>query len=197
MTRITQQGLFGTADLPPGFEYRPDFVTVEEERALLDAIGQMAFSAVEMRGVVAKRRTAHYGFTYGYERRRSEPGPPLPGFLLPLRARVAHWAGLAPDAFAEALVTEYPEGAPIGWHRDAPMFEVISGISLAARCRMKFRPYVSPKDVAGRGPRRTTHEAELLPRSAYLMRGEARRAFEHSIPPVAARRYSVTFRTLR
>jgi alkylated DNA repair dioxygenase AlkB len=106
-------------------------------------------------------------------------------------------ARLDPEAFAEALITEYPEGAPIGWHRDAPMFADVAGISLGASCRMKFRPYVSPKDVPRTGTRRTTHEIELAPRSAYLIRGAARRDFEHSIPPVARTRYSITFRTLR
>ena len=60
-----------------------------------------------MRGVVARRRTAHYGWTYGYYARRTEPGPPLPDFLLPLRARAAGWASMDEAAFVEALITEY------------------------------------------------------------------------------------------
>ena len=193
-----QQDLFGTADVPPGFEYRADFVSVAEERALLDAIAAIEFSNVEMRGGIARRRTAHYGWTYGYEARQTSPGAPIPAFLLPLRERTAQWAGVAAEDLAEALVTEYPEGAPIGWHRDAPMFDDVCGISLGTACRMKFRPYVSPKDLAGKGraARRTTHEIELAPRSAYLIRGVARRDFEHHIPPVAGLRYSITFRTL-
>jgi alkylated DNA repair dioxygenase AlkB len=35
----------------------------------------------------------------------------------------------------------------------------------------------------------------LEPRSACLMAGESRSAYEHHIPAVAARRYSITFRT--
>jgi alkylated DNA repair dioxygenase AlkB len=35
------------------------------------------------------------------------------------------------------------------------------------------------------------------PRSAYLLRGASRTVWEHSIPPVDALRYSVTFRDLR
>ena len=116
---------------------------------------------------------------------------------MPARARMASWAGLDPETLAQAVIIEYPEGAPIGWHRDAPMFGDVAGISLGASCRMKFRPYVSPKDVPRAGTRRTTHAIELVPRSAYLIRGEARSDFEHSIPPVARKRYSITFRTLR
>lgn len=183
---------------PEGFHYRDEFVSVEHERALIAAIEQLEFAQVEMRGVAARRRTVHYGWTYGYYSRRTETGPPLPAFLLPLRDQLAVWAGIDPEAFVEALVTEYPKGAPIGWHRDAPMFgDVIAGVSLMAASRMKLRPYVSPKHAELATPRRTTHEMELAPRSAYLLTGPARRDFEHSIPAVAALRYSVTFRTLR
>jgi alkylated DNA repair dioxygenase AlkB len=38
---------------------------------------------------------------------------------------------------------------------------------------------------------------ELAPRSAYLLRGEVRREWEHSIPAVANLRYSITFRNFR
>jgi len=196
-----QQDLFGRpvveVNVPEGFSYRPDFLSVDEEASLLASIGELTFSRVEMRGVVARRRTAHYGWTYTYTARQSEPGEPIPSFLLPVRERAAAGMELDADALAEALVTEYPAGAPIGWHRDAPMFDEIAGISLGGACRMKFRPYVSPKDVSRYGPRRTTHEIELAPRSAYLIRGVARRDFEHSIPPVERTRYSITFRTVR
>jgi alkylated DNA repair protein (DNA oxidative demethylase) len=186
-----------TADLPAGFAYRADFLSAAEERALLEAITTIEFSRVEMRGVVARRRTAHYGWTYRYEGRSGTLGTPIPAFLLTVRARIAAWMGVAPDALAEALLTEYPPGAPIGWHRDAPMFGDVAGISLGSVGRMKFRPYVSPSDLpAVRGPRRTTHEIELAPRSAYLMTGTARKEFEHSIPPVAGTRHSITFRTM-
>jgi alkylated DNA repair dioxygenase AlkB len=194
-----QPSLLGPAlRVPEGFEYRDAFVAADEARALAEAIERLAFSRVEMRGGVARRRTAHFGWAYGYYSRRTTPGEPLPEFLLAVRARAAGWAGLEPEAFAEALVTEYPAGAPIGWHRDAPMFGDIAGISLLSACRMKFRPYVSPGDLASaRPPRRTTHEVTLEPRSAYLLRGVARRDFEHHIPAVDALRYSITFRTLR
>lgn len=195
-----QPTLFSSEDeRPPGLEYRADVISEDEERALVRDIEPLEFSRVEMRGVVARRRTAHFGMTYGFERRTSEAGTPIPAFLLPLRERVAEWAGIHPGDLVEALVTEYPAGASIGWHRDAPMFgDVIAGISLLSACRMKFRPYVSPAKVRELdGPRRTTHELELPPRSGYLITGTARREFEHSIPHTSALRYSITFRNLR
>ena len=189
---------FLDAPFPPGCLCRNDFIAPEEERGLVVAIGQLELTHPEMRGGVARRRIAHFGYTYGFNSRRSDPGDPIPAFLLPLRQRVAAWARLAPDALAEALVTEYPRDATIGWHRDAPPFgDVIVGISLLGESRMRFRPYVSPADLEGKPPRRATHEIVLEPRSAYIISGEARRDFEHSIPAVTSLRYSITFRTLR
>jgi alkylated DNA repair dioxygenase AlkB len=184
--------------VPAGFFYRPAFVTAAEERQLVAEIERLEFKRVEMRGGVARRRIVHFGWTYGYYSRRTKPGNPLPAFLRPLRERAAAWAAVPPEAFAEALVTEYAPGATIGWHRDAPLFgDVIAGVSLSGAGRMRFRPYVSPKDQRGLPPRRASHDVELEPRSAYLISGEARRDFEHSIPAVASLRYSITFRTLR
>ena len=186
--------LFGP-DLPPGFAYREQFVSITEESALVHAIEKVEFSAFEMRGVVARRRVAFYGRHYGESR---GPERPIPEFMFAVRNRLADWAGVKPSEFAMALVNEYSIGAPIGWHRDAPQYDMIAGVSLLSAARMKLRPYVSPKDVPTlKGPRKTTHEVELMPRSAYLIAGEARQAYEHSIPPAAALRYSLTFRTLR
>ena len=176
-------------DLPPGFVYHPDVLTGEEERNLLEGIRALPFNEVRMRGQVARRRTIHFGWTYGYETWRVEPGPPIPGLLLPLRARAAAVAGVAPEAMAEVLVTHYPTGAGIGWHRDAPAFGAVVGASLLGACRFRFQ--------RGRGPARQTRTLLLEPRSAYLLDGAARWDWQHAIHPGKEERYSVTFRTLR
>lgn len=181
--------------LPPGFHYRDDFISVAEETLLVAEIAAIEFSEFEMRGVVARRRVAFFGRSY---EAGTGPERPIPEFLLPLRDRLAEWARVSPSAFAMALINEYREAAPIGWHRDAPQYDIVAGVSLLATARMKLRPYVSPKDVGKLpGPRKTTHEIELRPRSAYLITGESRQGYEHSIPPVDSLRYSITFRTLR
>ena len=180
-------------DLPPGLHYRDDFITEAEERELLDAIATLAFSDFEMRGVVARRRVAFFGQSYD-----RVPAGPLPSFLLPIRAMVAEWAGVGADAFAMALINEYRPGSPIGWHRDAPQYDIVAGISLLSPCRMKFRPYRSTASTVPAPERRSaTHEIVLARRSAYLMTHESRTAYEHHIPPVTELRYSATFRTLR
>ena len=164
------------ADSPDGLVYRPDFVSAAEERDLLAAIEQLDFREIRMRGQTARRTARHFGFDYDYERYgRLVPGDPLPDWLVPLRDRCARLARLEPDELAQALVQRYPPGATIGWHRDAPMFGTVIGVSLASACRMRFQ--------RGRGEERETFELELEPRSAYVLAGAARTAWQHSIPP--------------
>ena len=179
------------ADVPPGFEHREDFITDAAEQHLLDAITEVTFSEFELRGVVARRRVAFFGQSYD-----EAVSGPLPAFLAPLRAALGDWAGIEPDAFAMALINEYRPGTPIGWHRDAPQYGIVAGVSLSSSCRMKFRPY-RPAGAVNATRRSATHEVVLRPRSAYLLKGEARQAYEHHIPPVTELRYSITFRTLR
>ena len=200
--RTWQTGRMGSAagslfgpNLPPGFLYQDDFLSNAEQAGLVDHINRIEFAAFEMRGVVARRRVAFFGASYD---RGEQPSPPIPEFLSPLRIRLAELAGVKASDFAMALINEYRPGTPIGWHRDAPQYELISGVSLLSSCRMRLRPYVSPSEAAAKQLRRsTTHEIELLPRSAYVMRDQARSGFEHSIPAVTDLRYSITFRTLR
>jgi len=190
---VAASGPLFERELPSGFHYRHDFVTEADERGLLAAIADVAFSDFELRGVVARRRGAFFG--QSYDRMTAAP---LPEFLLPLRATIAQWAGVDAEAFAMALINEYRPGSPIGWHRDAPQYDIVAGISLLSACRMKFRPYRSPASPTPSSSRRSaTAEIVLARRSAYLMTQESRMAYEHHIPPVIELRYSVTFRTFR
>ena len=180
--------------LPNGFHYRESFIKTDEEASLVDDIARVEFSTFEMHGVAARRRVAFFGRSYDAGRVVT---PHLPAFLLPLRDRMAEWARIDPSAFVMALINEYPPGAPIGWHRDAPQYGIVGGVSLLSACRMKLRPYVSPGARGGTARRVATHEITLAPRSAYLMIGDARQKYEHHIPPVDTLRYSITFRTAR
>jgi alkylated DNA repair dioxygenase AlkB len=181
-------------DAPAGFKYRDDFITVADEAALAAEIARIEFAKFEMRGVVARRRVAFFGRSY--DEGAASP-PAIPDFLHPLRAQLAGWLGVEPAAFAMALINEYAVGAPVGWHRDAPQYDVVAGVSLLSACRMKFRPYVAPGTPRSAGRRIATHEITLERRSAYLMTRESRTRYEHHVPPVTSLRYSITFRTLR
>src|SRR5919202_6880712 len=178
------------ATTPEGLVYRADLLSEDEERALLEEVERLRFDEIRMHGVVAKRTARHFGFDYDYERRAAvEEAEPIPDWLLPVRAAAAGLAGVEPDELVEALVQRYPEGAQIGWHRDAPMFGTVVGVSLLAPARMRFR--------RGSGDAWETAELVLEPRSGYVLAGEARTKWQHHVPPTKAERYSITFRTLR
>lgn len=175
--------------LPQGFRYHPDLLTEAEERELAGHLEGLDFAAVSIRGQVARRRAKHFGWIYGYESWRITPGPPIPEFLGSVRRRAAQLARISPEALAEVLVNAYPAGAGIGWHRDAPQFGVVIGVSLLSECRLRFQ--------LGRGAARQTAALTIAPRSAYVLDGDARDEWQHCVPPTKALRYSVTFRTLR
>src|SRR5207248_3547683 len=173
-----------------GLHYIAEFVTPAEERDLISRMAEVPFGEVRMRGQVALRRTAHYGWDYGYESWKIEPTTPVPPWLVPVRERAARLIAAPPEGLEEVLITVYPPGAGIGWHRDAPMFgPAVVGVSLASACRMRFQ--------RGRGEERTTASVTLQPRSAYVLAGAARSAWQHSIPGTPELRYSITFRTVR
>ena len=178
------------SDLPEGLAYQPEFVTPEEEAGLLAEIETLDFRAVTMRGQTAKRTVRMFGLDYDYEGGELIPTDPLPGSLEPLRERAARLIEREPADLVQILVSRYPEGAGIGWHRDAPMFgSRIAGVSLGAPCRMRFQ-----RTVKGE---RETAAIDLEPRSAYVLSGKARWSWQHSIPATKALRHSITFRTLK
>jgi alkylated DNA repair dioxygenase AlkB len=88
------------------------------------------------------------------------------------------------------LVTEYGPGAAIGWHRDKAVFGEVVGLSRLAPCTFRLRRAIGESEW---------ERVSLVaaPRSAYLLSGPARTEWEHSIPPVAALCYSITFRNVR
>lgn len=176
---------------PPiaGLSYHSGFLTEVEERELLTTIEALPFRDVVMRGVTARRKVAHFGWDYDYAEWSMQKTSPPPGWLVALRNRAAAQAGADPESFAQFLIGRYPAGATIGWHRDAPMFgSPVLGISLRAPCRMRFRRRM------GEGFETAVHP--LAPRSLYVLAGEARTVWQHSIPPVAELRYSITMRTV-
>ena len=160
-----------------------------EGEQLTEFARSLRYGEVRMHGVTAKRRVAQFGWRYSFESYQLTAGPPVPPQLLGLREKAGVLAGVTPEEFAEALVTEYSPGAGIGWHRDAPHFGIVAGVSLGSPCRMRLR--------TGEGPERRVAAVELPPLSIYVLTGSARKDWQHMIPPVPGLRWSITFRTLR
>jgi alkylated DNA repair dioxygenase AlkB len=171
---------------PEGLLYKPELLTVEEERNVLAVLDTLRFDPIVMHGVEARRTARHFGLDYDYEARTPKAGEPMPEWLLALRDRVASFH---PGDYVEALVQRYPAGSTIGWHRDAPAFGDVVGVSLLGSARLRFQ--------RGTGDARRVWEVLAEPRSCYVLSGAARRSWQHSIPPTKELRYSITFRTLK
>jgi alkylated DNA repair dioxygenase AlkB len=171
-----------------GLDLREDFITGDEELDLIGHIEALGLSPFRFQGWTGKRLTKTFGWRYDFDDSSFTQAEPIPDWLLPLRARAAKFAGLAPEDFAHVLVVRYDPGAPIGWHRDRPQFDKVVGVSLGAPTVMRFR------QRAPTGFRRAN--VQLQPRSAYLLSGEVRSDWEHSIAPHEQLRFSITFRSL-
>jgi alkylated DNA repair dioxygenase AlkB len=174
--------------LPDGFRYQAELVTADEELDLAARFATLALKPYEHLGYLGNRRVAAFGWRRDEDGAMVETSEGVPDFLQPLLGKVAAFTGLPVASFRHALVTEYAPGAGIGWHRDRPPAVAIAGVSLLSPCAFRLRRR------AGQSWDRASITAE--PRSAYLMSGPARSAWQHSIPPVETLRYSVTFRTV-
>ena len=193
-TSSAQKGLFSESEpaqeskVPEGFRYRDGVLSEAEETALATALRTLDLKPFEFHGHLGNRRVASFGFRYDYSRGAIEEAKDPPAFLSDLRVKVAKFAGRAIDEFQQIGVNEYSPGAGIGWHRDKAQFGVIVGLSLLAPAKMRFRRAI--------GDRWMRMSKILQPRSIYILEGEARTLWEHSIPPLDVLRYSLTFRTL-
>ncbi|ATE64762.1 alpha-ketoglutarate-dependent dioxygenase AlkB [Rhizorhabdus dicambivorans] len=179
--------LFG-APVLPGLAYGEGIVGVAEQADLIAAIDAAGLAPFRFQGWLGKRLTASFGWSYDFDRGRFGAADPLPSWLLPLRARAAAFAGLAPDDLVQALLIRYDPGAGIGWHRDRPQFEHVVGISLGEGATLRFR-----RRRPGGFDRASI---DLAPRSVYHLSGEARHGWEHGIAEMAVTRWSITFRSL-
>jgi alkylated DNA repair dioxygenase AlkB len=197
MTTIhsAQGALFERDDLlPAGLLFEPEVIDSAQERALIEIAAALPLHEARYKEYTARRRVYAYGSRFDFDQYKLRPGAigELPAPLHALRERLAGWAGVAPQDFVHVMIAEYQQGTPLGWHRDAPDYELIVGVSLGAPARLRFRPW-PPRD-----PKKDDIVAiDLAPRSAYLMRGTARWGWQHSVPPVPGLRYSITMRTAR
>ena len=177
------------AEEPDGLVLQPEVMTREEEDELVERFETLRWDPIIIRGQAARRTARHFGLGYDYESRTPRPGETIPAWLEPVRRAAAELAVLPAEDLVEILLQRYPAGSTIGWHRDAPAFGIVVGISLLGTARLRFQ--------RGRRERRRTWEVQLEPRSGYVLAGDARRSWEHSIPPTKELRYSITFRTLK
>jgi alkylated DNA repair dioxygenase AlkB len=176
--------------MPEGLLYQEEFLSQEDESALLAEIRRLPLEEAKYKSFTARRRIAAYGSSYDFETNVLGRAPEIAPFLLPLRSQVSRLVGTEEIRFVHALVTEYRPGTELGWHRDIGEFGIVAGISLAGACRMRFRRYPPEKGAK-------VFSLDLAPRSAYVLRDEIRWRWQHSVAPTRELRYSITFRTSR
>lgn len=177
---------------PSGFQYFPDFFTVQEETDLYNAISKIDLHPMLFQGYEAKRRVASFGYDWNFERRQLSRGKEIPHEFNWLVEKIASHIGLVKERIGELLVTEYPVGSVINWHRDAPPFDLIAGVSLLSDCTFRLKPYRKEEQN-----RKAIKSFTVQRRSLYIMQGEARTDWQHSTAAVKQVRYSITLRTLK
>jgi alkylated DNA repair dioxygenase AlkB len=176
---------------PEGFLYFDNFISEAEEKDLLHVISQTELHTFIFQGFEAKRKVASFGYDWSFERKTLSKGKEIPIQFEPIINKVAAHLSVKATAFAELLVLAYPVGAVINWHRDAPPFDLIAGLSLQSDCTFRFRPVDIKKQT-----RAHIISIPVKRRSLYVMQGPSRSEWQHSISPVKHERYSITLRTL-
>jgi alkylated DNA repair dioxygenase AlkB len=171
-----------------GLQYREDLFSGAEEQELVARLLELELAPFRFHGWVGNRKTQSFGWRYDFDDASFCPTEPIPHWLQPLRNKAADFGGVQPDEFVHVLLARYDAGAGIGWHRDRDVFEKVVGISLSTPATLRFRQRTPT------GFRRAN--VAVAPRSAYLLSGESRWDWEHSITPGEQLRFSITFRTL-
>ncbi len=177
---------------PEGFSYYPEFISPAEEENLLAFLREITLHPMVFQGYEPKRLVASFGFDYSFEEGRLKKGKEIPQQFRNLIEKVAAKTKINASDFVELLVTEYPPGSVINWHRDAPPFGIIAGISLASDCKFRFRPHRKEHQS-----RKSIITQNVARRSLYVLAGDSRSEWQHSIAPVKQRRFSITLRTLK
>lgn len=189
----TTMTLFDVAPmLPQGFEYYPNFLTRAEETELATGIRKFDLQTMKFHQYEAKRKVISFGKGWNFTHQQLIPGNSIPILFDPLIDRIVAKLLIKKENIAQLLVTAYPPGSVINWHRDAPPFNIIAGVSLLADCKFKLRPHDKAKQL-----RNATITLDVERCSLYVMQGPAKSEWQHSTAPLKIPRYSLTFRTLK
>jgi alkylated DNA repair dioxygenase AlkB len=184
----TGQGdLFGLAPaMPEGFAYQDEVISADEEQVLLERLRTLPFKPYDFHGFLGHRHVISFGWHYDLSAATLRESEPIPDFLLAIREKAAAFASLEANRLQQVLINQYAPGAGIGWHRDRDMFRDVIAVSLGSTSTLRLRR---------KSGEMWDRAAQVVrPRSAYLLRGASRQAWQHSVPPVEDLRYSITFR---
>src|SRR3954463_7789087 len=116
--------------LPPGFNYYPAFITETEEMQLVKAIENFDLQNMKFHQYEAKRKVISFGKGWSFTEQKLKEGNDIPSEFSSLVTKIANQLSIPEASIAQMLLTEYPPGSVINWHRDAPPFDIIAGLSL-------------------------------------------------------------------
>ena len=189
----------------PGLYYWPDVISEEHSGKLLEFIRSDKVSWKAVGSSTTSRIASHSGYDYDYTSKRVTASEPIPKpfqKLAKLADACCEALLLNTEEFNQCLVNEYlgEHSHGIGWHVDVAAFgPVIACYTLCSGAEMHFRDHQSGTPV----------KIRVEPRSLYIMSGESRSSWQHSMPcrksdpnpNGGARikrgtRYSVTFRSV-
>ncbi|MDJ0278451.1 alpha-ketoglutarate-dependent dioxygenase AlkB [Sphingomonas sp. 2R-10] len=185
---MPQLDLFAPEPGLPGLSHRAGVVGQDRLSAIAASIDGAPLTPFRFQQWTGLRLTASYGWHYDFERGQVGMAEPMPDWLRDVRRAAADFSGVPAQALVQALLTRYDPGAGIGWHRDRPVFEHVVGISIGAPAVLRFRRRTADGFARFALP--------LAAGDAYHLCGEARWDWEHGIAPMAATRWSITFRSL-
>lgn len=178
--------LFGPAI--PGLFVIEDFVDDSAQTSLIAEIEKTSLAPFRFQQWTGRRETASYGLHYDFTAYTLSEAEAFPPWLDKLARQVEAAFELSCRSIVHALLTRYPVGAAIGWHRDRPIFGDVFGISLGTEAMLRLRR----RKPAGF----SRYSLPLRPGSLYRLSGEARQHWEHSIAPLTQVRWSITLRTV-
>jgi DNA oxidative demethylase len=169
-----------TVDLTAiGLTVLHDYVTAEEEAAILEQIGDPA----KKKDGTQRNSIRRYGSNLPYN--SDMVSKDIPSFLDAIGDRLVadKLVEVKPDS---VTVNEYLKGQGIIPHTDSKSSgPVITVLCLKSHAVMSFSKLKDKKLSAS---------VELPPRTLLQMRGEVRDNWLHGVPPVTDTRYSVVFR---
>lgn len=174
-----------------GLELLEGFITLEEERVLLQHIDDAPWNTS------LARRTQHYGYLYNYTSKvAAQKAPQIPKWCEYVVDRLLE-QGVVAERPDQLIVNEYTPGQGIYPHIDhtGSFADGIVSISLGAPIVMDF---IKGDDAS------LKKELSLAPKSALVLHGEARYEWRHGITArkkdhgaARERRVSLTFRKMK
>ena len=173
------------APLIAGLDYREEFISAGEERALIDRLDDARPRAVPLPRLARQSQDAELRLALRLRRRELSRRPSRfpTGCSAPRQG--CRLRRTEPDDFVHALLARYDPGAGIGWHRDRDVFDQVVGISLSTPAILRSasgRRRVQPREPRCRAALRLSAVGRSALRMGAQHRARRRAALLNHLP---------------